>query len=60
VYTVIEQTAENYSSMHQDIAAQRQTEVDYINGYIAQEGLKKGIDVSVNASMVAQIKQRNG
>ena len=34
VHQVIESTAENTSSMLQDILAQRHTEIDYITGYL--------------------------
>ena len=57
VYTVIEQTAQNYSSMHQDIVCKRRTEIDFINGHIVDIANKKGIDVSANATMVEQVKK---
>lgn len=34
VHQVIESTAENISSMLQDIRAQRRTEIDYITGFL--------------------------
>ncbi|MFZ8783155.1 MAG: ketopantoate reductase family protein [Desulfurococcaceae archaeon] len=37
VLRVVEASRDNYSSMAQDIAAGRATEVDYINGFIARE-----------------------
>lgn len=57
VYEVIDKTAKNYSSMHQDIALKRVTEIDYINGYIATTGNKYGIKTPQNNKLVATIKQ---
>ena len=37
VYTVIEQTANNYSSMYQDVKAERITEINAINGYLLSQ-----------------------
>jgi 2-dehydropantoate 2-reductase len=56
VLNVIENTAENYSSMHQDIAHKRPTEIDAINGYVVKQAQKKGIDVPVNTQMLLAIK----
>jgi len=36
VKRIAESTSENYSSMAQDILAGRRTEIDYINGYVAE------------------------
>lgn len=45
-------TANHYSSMYQDIAAGRMTEVDYINGEIVHLGEKYGIATPVNQMIV--------
>lgn len=55
VYQVITNTAENYSSMYQDIAHNRQTEIGAINGYIVKLARKKGIDVPINTFLTNQI-----
>ncbi len=44
-------TAENYSSMYQDVKHARKTEIDYINGAIVSEGEKAGIECPVNRSV---------
>ncbi|MBR4987654.1 MAG: ketopantoate reductase family protein [Methanocorpusculum sp.] len=45
-------TAAHYSSMYQDIAAKRLTEVDFINGAVVQLGKKHGIETPVNETIV--------
>lgn len=45
IYRGIRDTAENYSSMLQDILSSKKTEIDYINGFIAR---KLGRSNSVN------------
>jgi len=48
---VIAKTAQNFSSMHQDIAFKRATEIDYINGYIVQQGIALGIATPHNQQL---------
>jgi len=57
VYQVIRLTAGNFSSMHQDIAHQRQTEIDQINGYICERAQAHGLSAPVNAELWARVKQ---
>lgn len=57
---VITATATNLSSMHQDIANGRHTEIDNINGYICVEGLRLGIPTPVNQELLAKIKRLEG
>lgn len=45
-------TAGHYSSMYQDIAAGRMTEVDYINGAIVRLGEEHGIATPINRMIV--------
>ncbi|MCW8107708.1 2-dehydropantoate 2-reductase [Alteromonas ponticola] len=49
-------TANNFSSMHQDVKYKRQTEIDSINGFIVMLAKKKGIDVPINTLLLEQIK----
>jgi 2-dehydropantoate 2-reductase len=56
VLDVAQATNENYSSMYQDIAHKRPSEIDYINGYICREAEKHAIDVPLNTTLVSQIK----
>lgn len=57
VYQVIRLTAGNSSSMHQDIAHQRRTEIDQINGYICERAQAHGLSAPVNADLWARVKQ---
>ncbi len=53
---VAKATGENYSSMHQDVAHGRQTEINAINGYIVDMATKKGIPVPENTLLVERVK----
>jgi 2-dehydropantoate 2-reductase len=56
VESVCENTADNVSSMLQDITRSKRTEIDYLNGVIVRMGKELGIDVPVNAMLVDLIK----
>ena len=55
VKTVINKTAENYSSMHQDVAMGRKTEIDFINGYLLSCAAKRNIPLPLNQKLVSAI-----
>lgn len=57
VAEVIEKTAQNTSSMLQDILQKRPTEIDYINGFISKTGRQQEIATPTNDTLVEQIKQ---
>lgn len=57
VRSVIQNTANNYSSMHQDLKNHRPSEIDYISGFIVSKGKENGIDVSENTRLLDQIKR---
>lgn len=57
VQQVISNTAQNYSSMQQDIAHQRRTEIDAINGFVVQQAQRYGIAVPHNNSLLQQVRQ---
>ncbi len=48
-------TANNYSSMQQDIQHRRHTEIDFINGYICCQAQRLGIDTPYNEALVRTI-----
>ena len=54
-YQVMELTAQNYSSMHQDITHHRPTEIMAICGYICAQGETYGISTPVNDAMRKKI-----
>ncbi|BAJ03329.1 ketopantoate reductase family protein [Shewanella violacea] len=56
VYSVIELTSANFSSMHQDVTNKRRTEIDSINGYILARAKEYGLTTKVNLSLVKRIK----
>jgi len=57
VQQVIQSTAANFSSMHQDIAHKRRTEIDAINGYIVTQAARYNIAVPLNTQLVQQVLQ---
>ena len=56
VIEVAEATANNKSSMLQDIERRKKTEIDYINGAIVKLGKKLGIKTPVNKTLTALVK----
>ncbi|ABZ77747.1 2-dehydropantoate 2-reductase [Shewanella halifaxensis HAW-EB4] len=56
VYQVIGLTAQNFSSMHQDVYHQRQTEIDAINGFVLERAKAHKIVTPYNQDLVEQIK----
>lgn len=57
-YQVIENTAENISSMLQDVRAMRHTECDYITGYLLKRARAHGINVPENARLYEMMKRK--
>jgi 2-dehydropantoate 2-reductase len=51
VYQIITATANNYSSMHQDVQRKQRTEIDAISGFIIAQAKKMGIDVPINTQL---------
>lgn len=59
VTSIANTTAENYSSMVQDIRSGRVTEIDYINGYIVKRGEEMGIHCVMNYMLMHMVKGKN-
>jgi 2-dehydropantoate 2-reductase len=57
VNEVMQATAKNHSSMKQDIALQRRTEIDYITGYLCKVAEQHQIAVPQNLDLFQQIKK---
>lgn len=55
VVEVIKATSENYSSMYQDVVHGRQTEIEYINGFICEQGERLGIKTPLNRAMLEAV-----
>lgn len=58
ITNVIHTTADNYSSMYQDVAAQRHTEIDYITGYLLRRARKHGLHLPENIRVFDTIKRK--
>ena len=59
VFSIANKTAENHSSMLQDVKLGRQTEIDYINGYIVRRGEEMGIHCVMNYMLMHMVKGKN-
>ncbi len=57
IMQVVNATAENCSSMRQDVLHQRRTEIDFITGYLLQAAKKHHIDTPENLKLYQQVKQ---
>jgi 2-dehydropantoate 2-reductase len=56
VFQVAAATAANRSSMGQDVDQHRPTEINVINGFVAREAQKMGIEAPVNRTLTALIR----
>lgn len=59
VTTVASQTAQNISSMLQDVRRGRPTEIAYINGAVVREGQRLGIPTPLNLLLTKLIQERS-
>lgn len=59
VETVARKTAQNISSMLQDVRRGRPTEIDYINGAVVREGRRLQIPTPLNLLLTKLIKERS-
>lgn len=57
VIDVATSTAQNRSSMLQDVQAGRRTEIDAITGYLCQLAKKYGVDVPINQQILSEINR---
>ena len=55
-YQVIKATANNFSSMHQDVKHHRRTEIDFISGFLVQQGNRFNLSVTHHHAMLNKIK----
>ncbi|MBB6646776.1 ketopantoate reductase family protein [Halobellus ruber] len=54
--TVARRTADNRSSMFQDVAAGRRTEIDAVSGVVAERADEHGVDAPVNGLLCALLR----
>ncbi len=54
-YETISQVKNHYSSMYQDVLSGRQTEIEYLNGYIVRLGKEQGIPTPVNEEIYKKL-----
>lgn len=59
VMTVVELTADNYSSMYQDMEQGRETEIEAITGFLLAKAAEHGIAVPVNQGLYQAIKEKS-
>jgi 2-dehydropantoate 2-reductase len=57
---VCQATANNYSSMLQDVLNHKRTEIDFINGAIVREGESVGIPTPINSTLTRLVKAVEG
>ncbi|WP_339105489.1 ketopantoate reductase family protein [Haloterrigena salinisoli] len=53
---VASDTAANTSSMHQDVRAERRTEIDAINGYVVDRASEQGLEVPTNRVLTSLVR----
>ncbi len=58
IYGIIYNTADNYSSMLQDIRKNRRTEIDYITGYLIKQARAHGLHTHENDRLYHLVKNR--
>lgn len=58
IYSIIHNTANNYSSMLQDIQNKRRTEIDYITGYLIKQARSHGLSTPENDRLYHLIKHQ--
>ncbi|RVT45863.1 2-dehydropantoate 2-reductase [Rheinheimera sediminis] len=59
VALVIEQTSDNYSSMQQDFAKNRQTELNYITGFLLRQAKQHGLDLPAHQAIYQLLLQKS-
>jgi 2-dehydropantoate 2-reductase len=60
VVSVANKTKDNISSMLADVRAGRQTEIDYINGWIVKRGEEVGVRCLMNYMLMQMVKGKTG
>lgn len=58
VKQVAEMTADNFSSMHQDLHKQRPTEIEHITGFLLKQAAQQGLTIASHQALYSAIKER--
>ncbi|GAB6386528.1 putative 2-dehydropantoate 2-reductase [Stutzerimonas marianensis] len=58
VLLVIEKTAENYSSMHQDVASGRRTEIGYLLAQACEVAARHGVPAPLSTALLSRLRAR--
>ena len=58
VLQTVRETAENRSSMMQDVQAGRPTEIDFLNGWVSSKSQEMGMEAEVNTRMTSMIQAK--
>jgi len=56
MFETVKATASNVNSMLQDVRAGRRTEIDYLNGAVAEIGRERGVPTPLNSAVTTLIK----
>lgn len=56
VYAVAEATAENFSSMYQDISLGRRSEIEFINGFLCAQAKKLNINLPAHQALLQSVR----
>lgn len=57
VHSCAEENAANWSSMHQDVQGGRRTEIEHLNGWVAERLRAQGASAAVNERLAAEIRR---
>ena len=60
VIAVVEKTADNYSSMYQDVVRGERTEIEYINGFVCARGEDCGVPTPLNRELLDAVRALGG
>ena len=60
VHSCAEENAANWSSMHQDVQADRRTEIEHLNGWVAHRLRAQGTSAAVNERLAGEIRSLRG
>jgi len=54
--SISDQFRDYYTSMYEDFTAGKETEIEYLNGYVVKQGREKGVPTPINYTLYALVK----